>query len=65
MHIPRKKCRKGGRPVSPVDDINDIKDQVYEQNMYQTIWVSIGLGFILGAAWCGLCKINERLDAPE
>lgn len=35
------------------------------RGIYSTIWVSIGLGFILGAAWCGLCKINERLGAPE
>ena len=29
------------------------------------IWLSLGVGFIIGATWCGLCKINECLDAPE
>lgn len=29
------------------------------------IWLSLGVGFILGATWCGLHKINERLDGPE
>jgi len=29
------------------------------------IWMSLGVGFILGATWCGLCRLNKRLDAPE
>jgi len=29
------------------------------------IWLSLSVGFVAGAVWTGICKANERLDAPE
>lgn len=26
------------------------------------IWLAFDVGFLLGAAWCGMCKANKRLD---
>ena len=34
--------------------------------IYELIRISIyvSIGFVLGAAWCGLCKINNQVDKP-
>lgn len=29
------------------------------------IWLSLSVGFVTGVVWTGICKVNERLDAPE
>jgi len=29
------------------------------------IWLSLSVGFVMGATWCGLCHINKKLDGIE
>jgi hypothetical protein len=26
------------------------------------VWISVSIGFVLGAAWTGLCKKNREVD---
>ena len=27
-----------------------------------TVWISLSVGFVLGAAWAGLCRKNKEVD---
>ncbi len=29
---------------------------------FVTVWISLSVGFVLGAAWTGLCRKNREVD---
>ena len=44
---------------------NYVGKDTWNDNLIIAIWLSLSVGFVAGAVWTGICKVNERLDAPE